>query len=58
MSLQQFAWNCFCNSGNIEAFLLYKQEEEYKLSQDKSGDQNVYESGENRGNCPSGNQIW
>lgn len=58
MSLDQFAWNCFYNSGNIEAFLLYKQEEALKYSENQSANQKIYESGENRGDCPSGNQIW
>ncbi len=58
MNLDQFAWNCFYNSGNIEAFLLYKQEEALKQSEETGADKKAYESGENRRNCPSGNQIW
>ncbi len=58
MNLDQFAWNCFCNSGNIEAFLLYKQEEALKHLEEKSADCKTYGTGEDRRDCPSGNQIW
>lgn len=55
MNLDQFAWNCFCNSGSVEAFLLYKQEEAL-MSQEKGG-ADCYEFSENGGDCPSGNQV-
>ena len=55
MNLDQFAWNCFCSSGNIEAFFLYKQEE--ALAAEEQAGRQEYESGENGRDCPSGNQI-
>ena len=57
MNLDQFAWNCFYNSGNIEAFLLYKQEEALNSLNKDSADCNKYGIGEDRRDCPSGNKI-
>ncbi len=57
MNLNQFAWNCFYQSGNIEAFLLYKQEETLIRSKESTDRKQEYGIGENRRNCPSGNQI-
>ncbi len=51
--LQKFAWDCFCSSGNIEAFLLYKQEE--ASSNDREKHNGIGENGRTRS---AGDQVW
>lgn len=53
MDLEQFAWKCFCNSGNIEAFLLHKQEEALKHSAERKN----YGIGEDDRDCSAGDKI-
>ena len=35
MEMKDFAWNVFCNSGNVEAFLLYKHEDKDEKNDEK-----------------------
>lgn len=34
MGMQDFSWNVFAATGNIESYLLYKEHEKLKLQED------------------------
>jgi len=45
MDMKDFAWNVFCSSGNVEAFLLYKKDDEIiHRKNDKAENMKKYEN--------------